>query len=122
MARSSVIILLHLSAAYGAGLTLANLGNTVGVTRTGSWESFLGSMSYIRFSSYSRGEAENCSIGLFWADDGKPAAGRRFLGIALIAQNKMRATGVLLYNVNPRCIHGTFMKTTKFRNPTCIGR
>ena len=88
----------------------------------GPWGLFLGFISEIRFSKGSRAETENFPIALFSADDGKPAAGRRFLGIALIAQNKMRATGVLLYNKNPRCIHGTFIKSTKFRNRTYIGR
>ena len=46
MNRSTAHSDLHLSAAYGQGLTLANLGNTVGVTRTGNWESFLDSMPF----------------------------------------------------------------------------
>ena len=46
MNRSTAHSDLHLSAAYGAGLTLANLGNTVAVTRTGSWESFMDSMPF----------------------------------------------------------------------------
>ena len=57
------------------------------------WGSFLRFISEIRFSRGSRAEAENFPIGLFSADDGKLAAGRRFSGVALIQKKKVRETG-----------------------------
>jgi hypothetical protein len=44
--RSTAHSDLQLSAAYGSGLSLSNLGNTVAVTRTASWESFLDTMPF----------------------------------------------------------------------------